>query len=68
MPCATAACHILVCLVPQQRSFPCDAVVYFGPTKNGALFAQGACADLKEMEVGYNDAEFLVDLVTGESS
>jgi len=41
------------------------AVVYFGPIDGGLAFAQEACPNLKEMEKGYNDAEFLVDFVTG---
>uniref|UniRef100_A0A7S3VTN2 ABC transporter domain-containing protein n=1 Tax=Dunaliella tertiolecta TaxID=3047 RepID=A0A7S3VTN2_DUNTE len=39
-------------------------IVYFGPISGGVTFAQEACPNLKEMEAGYNDAEFLVDLVT----
>uniref|UniRef100_A0A7S3VU76 ABC transporter domain-containing protein n=1 Tax=Dunaliella tertiolecta TaxID=3047 RepID=A0A7S3VU76_DUNTE len=39
-------------------------IVYFGPISGGLAFAQQACPNLKEMEAGYNDAEFLVDFVT----
>jgi len=39
-------------------------VVYFGQTAGAADFATMACPRVKEMTEGYNDAEFLVDLVT----
>lgn len=43
------------------RLFP---VVYFGPIDGGLKFVQSVSPDMKEMEAGYNDAEFLVDWVT----
>eukprot|EP00955_Chlamydomonas_euryale_P027378 288781-Chlamydomonas_euryale.AAC.1 len=39
-------------------------VVYFGPTSEATSFAISKCPKVKEMSGGYNDAEFLVDLVT----
>ncbi|KAG2450267.1 hypothetical protein HYH02_004778 [Chlamydomonas schloesseri] len=40
-------------------------VVYFGPRGHNAIeFAQSACPNVKEFLPGYNDAEYLVDLVT----
>lgn len=40
-------------------------IVYFGDTSEGAQFAINACPHgVKEMTAGYNQAEFLVDLVT----
>ncbi|GFR47309.1 hypothetical protein Agub_g8996 [Astrephomene gubernaculifera] len=40
-------------------------VVYFGPRGHSAIeFVQSACPNVKEYTPGYNDAEYLVDLVT----
>jgi len=39
-------------------------VVFFGPTTEATSFAMSTCPKVKEMSDGYNDAEFLVDLVT----
>ncbi|KAG2482622.1 hypothetical protein HYH03_018464 [Edaphochlamys debaryana] len=40
-------------------------VVYFGPRGHSAIeFARSACPHVKEYLPGYNDAEYLVDLVT----
>eukprot|EP00798_Chlamydomonas_sp_ICE-L_P008106 gene8106-1352_t len=39
-------------------------VVYFGPASEGPTFAISICPDVKERSDGYNDAEFLVDLIT----
>jgi len=39
-------------------------VVYFGPTTEATAFAISNSPRVKEMTKGYNDAEFLVDLVT----
>eukprot|EP00195_Chlamydomonas_chlamydogama_P009759 CAMPEP_0202901782 /NCGR_PEP_ID=MMETSP1392-20130828/14649_1 /ASSEMBLY_ACC=CAM_ASM_000868 /TAXON_ID=225041 /ORGANISM="Chlamydomonas chlamydogama, Strain SAG 11-48b" /LENGTH=615 /DNA_ID=CAMNT_0049588397 /DNA_START=85 /DNA_END=1932 /DNA_ORIENTATION=+ len=39
-------------------------VVYFGAAQGGARFAIEACPKVKQMSAGYNEAEFLVDLVT----
>uniref|UniRef100_A0A7S0ULM3 ABC transporter domain-containing protein n=1 Tax=Polytomella parva TaxID=51329 RepID=A0A7S0ULM3_9CHLO len=41
------------------------SIVYFGKPDHGAIvFAQEACPNVKEYLPGYNDAEYLVDLVT----
>lgn len=39
-------------------------IVYFGPTGDGATFAQQACPGVNVRSLGYNDAEFIVDLMT----
>lgn len=39
-------------------------VVYFGEVANAATFGIASCKGLKERTEGYNDAEFLIDLVT----
>ncbi|KXZ47828.1 hypothetical protein GPECTOR_32g440 [Gonium pectorale] len=40
-------------------------VVYFGPRGHSAIdFARSACPNVKEFLPGYNDAEYLVDLIT----
>ncbi|GLC33334.1 hypothetical protein PLESTB_000344800 [Pleodorina starrii] len=41
------------------------SVVYFGPRGHSAIeFAQSGCSNPKEFLPGYNDAEYLVDMVT----
>lgn len=40
-------------------------VVYFGPNGDPLIeFAHGNYPDVKPMEAGYNEAEWLVDMVT----
>ncbi|GAX75671.1 hypothetical protein CEUSTIGMA_g3114.t1 [Chlamydomonas eustigma] len=39
-------------------------VLYFGPSVGAAAFAISITPKVKEMSAGYNEAEFLVDLVT----
>ena len=39
-------------------------LVYFGSIKDAPAFALLSCPNVKEKTAGYNDAEFLVDLIT----